>query len=143
MGLSRNIHIGPFIKIPLQYEEFEKDIKTCGKHENHKGDKFCPICGKEITIQKVSDTSMMWPDDLIGNENFYHYVENDEMFLFSNTKSLTDIDTIENVFTLINSELINEMISDFKEKHKMDIMLLETKINQNVNIQFGFVYILS
>jgi uncharacterized Zn finger protein (UPF0148 family) len=124
MSLDRNIHLEPFIKIPVQYDNYEREIKTCGTHENHKGDKFCPICGKEM----------------IGNENFYHYIEDETMYLFSNTKSKTDIDTNENVFTVLTTELMNTMIAEFSEKHKEDIQLLEVKINSKVKVEFGFVY---
>jgi len=82
----------------------------------------------------------MWCDELIGNENFYHYIENDEMYLFSNTKSKTKIDTDENVFTTLTPELMNTMIAEFSEKHKEDIRLLEAKINSKVKVEFGFVY---
>jgi len=140
MSLDRIIHLEPFIKIPVQYENYKREIKTCGKHENHKGDKFCPICGKEITTQKVPDKSMLWCEELIGNENFYHYIENDEMYLFSNTKSKTDIDTDENVFTVLTPDLMNTMIAEFSEKHNEDIQLLEAKINSKVKVEFGFVY---
>lgn len=140
MSLDRNIHLEPFIKIQVQYENYEREIKTCGEHENHNGDKFCPSCGKEITTQKVPAKSMLWCEELIGNENFYHYIENDEMYLFSNTKSKTDINTDENVFTTLTTELINIMIAEFSEKHKEDIQLLEAKINSKVKVEFGFVY---
>lgn len=143
MGLDRIIHLGSFIKIPVQYEEYEGEIKTCGKHENHKGDKFCPICGKEIKIQKVLEKSMLWNEGLIGNANLYHYVENETMYLFSNTESKTDIDTDENVFTTLTPELISMMIAEFTEKHKEDIELLEAKIKSKVKVEFGFVYLVS
>ena len=140
MSLDRNIHLEPFIKIPVQYENYEREIKTCGKHENHKGDKFCPTCGKEITTQKLLDKSMLWCEELIGNENFYHYIENDEIYLFSNTKSKTDIDTDENVFTILTPELMSTMIAEFSEKHKEDVQLLEAKINSKIKVEFGFMY---
>jgi uncharacterized Zn finger protein (UPF0148 family) len=143
MGLDRTIHLEPFIKIPVQYEEYEREIKTCGEHENHKGDKFCPICGKEIKNKKVPAKSMLWSEELIGSENLYHYVEDETMYLFSNTKSQTDIDTDENVFTTLTPELINDMINEFSEKHKEDIILLEAKINSKVKVEFGFVYAVS
>ncbi len=143
MGLDKTIHLEPFIKIPVQYEEYEREIKTCGEHENHKGDKFCPICGKEIKTQKVPTKSMLWDEDLIGSENLYHYVENEIMYLFSNKKSKTDINTDENVFTTLTPELINDMINKFTERHKEDIILLEAKINSKVKVEFGFVYAVS
>jgi len=34
MSLDRTIHLEPFIKIPMQYEEYEKEIRTRGEHEN-------------------------------------------------------------------------------------------------------------
>ncbi|MDH4127119.1 MAG: hypothetical protein OEV44_00085 [Spirochaetota bacterium] len=74
------------------------------------------------------------------NENFYHYIENDEIYLFSNTKSKINIDTNENVFTTLTPELMNAMIAEFSEKHKEDILLLEAKINSKVKVEFGFVY---
>ena len=140
MGLDTKIHLEPFIKIPTQYREYEREIKTCGKHENHKGDKFCPTCGNEIKVQKVPAKSMLWSEELIGSENFYHYVEDKTMYLFSGTKSETDIYTDENVFTILTPELIKIMIVEFTEKHKVDISLLEVKINLKVKVEFGFVY---
>ena len=41
MGLDRNIHLEPFIKIPVQYENLSVEIKTCGKHGENYSDKFC------------------------------------------------------------------------------------------------------
>lgn len=140
MGLDRTIHLEPFIKIPVQYEEYLRTTKTCGEHENHNGNKYCPICGKEIKTQKVPNKGMLWSEDLIGSENLHHYVEDETMYLFSNTSSETDIDIDENVFTTITPELIDQMIAEFTEKHKEDILLLEAKINQKVKVEFGFVY---
>lgn len=140
MSLDRTIHLEPFIKIPVQYEHYEKEIKTCGEHENHKGDEFCPKCGKSITTQKIPAKSTLWNEELIGSENLYHYVEDETMYLFSNTKSETDIDTDENVFTTLTPELISTMIAEFTEKHKEDIELLEAKIKAKVKVEFGFVY---
>ena len=143
MGLDRTIHLEPFIKIPVQYEEYEREIKTCGEHENHKGDKFCPICGKEIKNKKVPAKSMLWNEELIGSQNLYHYVEDEYMFLFSNYRMKTYIEVEENIFTTITHELIQEMIAEFTEKHKEDIILLEAKINSKVKVEFGFVYAVS
>lgn len=140
MSLDRTIHLGPLIRIPAQYEESESKIRTCGEHVNHKGDAFCPTCGNKILEQSVKSKSMLWPDELIGNENLIHYKENDVMYLFSNTKSKTDIDTDENVCTVLTQELIESMINEFKEKHAKDIEALEAKINQKVKVEFGFVY---
>jgi len=109
MSVTRNILLKPFIKIRIQYKNYEHEIKTCGEHE-------------EL------------------NENFYHYIENDEIYLFSNTKSKINIDTNENVFTTLTPELMNAMIAEFSEKHKEDILLLEAKINSKVKVEFGFVY---
>ncbi len=139
MGLNGTIYLEPFIKIPVQYEEYEKEIKTCGEHENHKGYKFCPICGKGIITQKVPAKLVLWSEELIGSDNLYHYIENGTMYLFSNLSSKTDINMQENVLTTITTELIDEMIDEFTEKHKKDILLLEAKINSKVKVEFGFV----
>jgi hypothetical protein len=139
MGLNGTIYLEPFIKIPVQYEEYEKEIKTCGEHENHKGYKFCPTCGKEIITKKIPAKLVLCSEELIGNDNLYPYIENGTMYLFSNSTSKTDINTKENVFTTITTELIKEMVDEFTEKHKEDILLLEAKINSKVKVEFGFV----
>ena len=36
MNLDRNIHLEPFIKIQVQYYNYEREIRTCGEHENHR-----------------------------------------------------------------------------------------------------------
>ena len=140
MGLSRVIHLEPFIKIPIQYGEYERVIKTCGEHESYRADKFCPICGKEIKPQKITAKAMLWNDDLIGNDHFYHCIEDEIMYLFSNYKNEYDINTDENAFTVVTPELITSMITEFSEKHKDDIKLLEDKIKMNVVVEFGFLY---
>ena len=140
MGLDRIIHLEPFIKIPVQYEIYERETKTCGEHENHNGDSFCPICGKKITLQKVPDKEMLWCEELIGNENFNHYIEDEVMYLFSNTKSKTVIDMDENIVIVLTTELMDTRITEFSEKHKEDIQLLEAKINSKVKVEFGFVF---
>ena len=139
MGLDRTIHIEAFIKIPVQYEEYQRTVKTCGEHENHKGDSFCPICGKEIKEVKQPAKSMMWCDELIGNENFYHYTEGEIMYLFSNMYDC-GIDSKENTFTTLTPELMQEKIHYFEAKHKEDIELLRAKINADIKVEFGFVY---
>lgn len=142
MSLDRTIHLKPFIKIPIQYEHGEDEIKTCGEHRNFNNDPFCPKCGKKITTQKIPVQSELWCEELIGNQNFQHFTDesNGVMYLFSNYSHHTDIDTEENVFTTITPELINEMITHFSEYHKDDIELLEAKIGQEVKVEFGFVY---
>jgi uncharacterized Zn finger protein (UPF0148 family) len=140
MGLDRRIFLEPFIKIPVQYEDFLNEIRTCGEHENHRGDNFCPICGKPVALQKVPAKSMLWSEELIGSENFTHYVEDEQMYLFSNSYSQTDIDTDENVITTITPERMAEMIAEFSKKHKEDIKLLEKKIKSKVKVEFGFLY---
>lgn len=140
MGLDRIIHLEPFIKIPVQYENKEHVIRTCGDHENNKSHDFCPICGKKIKTQKVNSKVMLWPDDLIGNDDFVHYIENEEMFLFSNLAADFQIETDENVFTTLTTGLIQDMIAEFTETHKENIRLLEAKIKSKVKVEFGFVY---
>lgn len=140
MSLDRTIHLEPFIKIPMQYEEYDRETRTCGEHENHNGDEFCPKCGKPITKQKVKDKSPLWSEELIGSENLHHYEEDDMMYLFSNYQNEWDINTDENIFTTITPELIAKMIAEFSKKHKNDIQLLEAKIKSKVIVEFGFVY---
>ncbi len=142
MELDRNIHIEAFIKIPIQYEEYQRTIKTCGQHENHKGDAFCPICGGKIKEVKRPDKSMMWCEELIGNENFYHYTEGETMYLFSNMYDC-GVNTEENTFTKLTPQLIKEKIHYFETQHKQDIELLREKINVDIKVEFGFVYTVS
>lgn len=140
MALDRTIHLKPFIKIPVQYSHYKTEIKTCGEHKNNNGDKFCPKCGNRIISQKINAKQRLWSENLIGSENLQHYIEGEDMYLFSNYYNETDINTDENVFTTITPELISKMISAFSEKHKEDIELLEAKINSQVKVEFGFVY---
>jgi len=140
MGLDKKIHLEAFVKFPVQYENYKKEIKTCGEHENYSSDAFCNKCGKKITTKKIPAKSMLWNEELIGNENLYHYVEGETMYLFSNSKNETEIDTNENVLTTITPEVVNKMILEFSEKHKNDIELLEAKIKSKVKVEFGFVY---
>lgn len=60
------------------------------------------------------------------------------MYLFSN--HINFINTEENVFTTITSELINNMIEEFTEFHKEDISILENKLQIKLTVEFGFVY---
>lgn len=138
MGVDRTIHLRPFIKIPVQYESYEQEIKTCGEHENNI-DKFCPKCGKEITIKKIQKSKMIWCDDLIDNCRLWQYVERDTMYLFSNFSSKNKIDTEENIFTILTHKLIDTMIEEFYEKHENEIKLLEEKLNIKIPVEFGFL----
>lgn len=140
MSVDRKIHLKPFIKMPVQYKAYEKEINTCGEHENYSNDKFCPLCGKEIKFQRVPINVEIDSYELIGNGNFNQYVENGVMYLFSNTKSKSDIGTHVNVFKTITPELIDCLIAEFSDKHKEDIKILEAKTNSKLKVEFGFLY---
>ena len=139
MGIDRTIHLEAFIKIPIQYTDYIKTIRTCGKHVNYKNDIFCPLCGDEIKEENKSSKAAIWCDELIGNNNFWNYVENETMYLFSNLYNC-GVNTEENIFIVIDENIIKEKILLFKDKHGNDIKLLETKLKINIKVEFGFVY---
>lgn len=140
--LSSNIVLGAFIKIPIQYEYYEREIRTCGEHVDNNNNKYCPICGKEIITQKIPAKSKQRCEELVGNQNFYNYFENEYMYLFSNySYNFYKIVTSENILTTITPGLISEVIAEFKKRHEDDILLLESKINSKVLVEFGFVNI--
>jgi hypothetical protein len=139
MGIDRTIHLGAFIKIPIQYKEDIETVRTCGKHENHSDDNFCPICGDKIKEIKQPLEIEMDIYDIIGNSNFINYNEENVMYLFSNLYNC-EIETEYNVFTTLTSKLIQEKINFFEKKHINDINLLKTKLNIDIKVEFGFVY---
>lgn len=140
--IDRKVHLEPFIRIPIQYATYQRKIRTCGEHENFKGDSYCPKCGKEIKIQIVPDKQQLWCEELIGNENFYQYFEDETMYLFSNIHDV-QIDNDENKFTVITVELIDSLINKFESLHKEDIQKLSEKLNSKLKVEFGFVYAVS
>lgn len=142
MGLSRSIHLGPFVKIPVQYKEIDNVSYGCGEHTFHRDYKFCPTCGKEGINIRSKDKQMVWPEDLIGSERMYKYVEGETMYLLSNVFLLTDIDAEENKFETLDHNRIIDMLQEFSSKFKEEIKTLEERIGQKVTVEFGFVYIL-
>lgn len=140
MGLDRTIHLEPFIKIPLQYEHYKRQGRSCGEHEDFAQNKYCPKCGKKITLMDIPDMGVIPVDELIGNENLISYEEEGYMYLLSNYEMHVEIDTSENVFTTITAELISTMIAEFTEQFKNEIKLLQEKIQLPIQVQFGFVY---
>ena len=83
MGLNKYTLLMPYIKIPLQYKDLAKDIKTCGQHENYGSDKFCPLCGGEIFVQKISEKAIINIDDLIHEVDvFFDHIIDDNIHVF-------------------------------------------------------------
>lgn len=144
MGLSRNICIEPFIRIPIQYKDYEYEIRTCGEHENENCDKYCPICGKpiySIILKEKREINTYW--ELINDmedEAFCSHTKDSWMYLWSNYQKGLKIDTDANIYTQITPELMSDMIDDFKNTHKEDILRLEARLNREINVEFGFLY---
>jgi len=141
MGLSRSIHLGPFVRIPVQYKEVDTSRYGCGKHTFNREWKFCPTCGKEgVEIQSKS-RQMIWPSDLIGSERMYNHLEGETMYLLSNVVLSTDINTEENKFETLDHNRIIDALKEFSSEFKREIELLEERFGQKITVEFGFVYI--
>jgi len=139
MGIDRTIYLEAYVKIPIQHKDFIRIIKTCGEHENNKGDNFCPICGDEIIEQSFTDKYEMWIDEIIGNENLWSITRDGYMYLFSNIHDC-GISTEMNEFYDINSDLIKSKISKFQTLHDLEIKTIESRLGHEVNVCFGFMY---
>lgn len=139
MGVSLDIYLEPFIRVPKQYNLYEANFRTCGDHRNHNNDKFCPECGKEIVILSETKKSVIHPDDLIGNDNLWYIFQEEMMYLLSN-KHKFGFDHEEYVEPIIiTPELLAQKINEFEDKHKEDIDLLKEKLNIDVKVEFGYI----
>lgn len=136
---KKMITIEPFIKIPIQYEMVLKQGKHCPKnHTNNKNEfTFCPVCGEKLLVLKVQQSKPILIADIIGNENFISFFDEDFMFINSNIKN--DFHIKPNSCKEITSNIIDSCILKFKELHKKDIELLENKIGSPVTVLFGVV----
>ena len=132
------IHIGAYFVIPVQYEYYETDVRTCGEHiiYDHKA-KFCSSCGKEIKTQKIEKKRLLSISDIVGNENLHSYFIKENMYVFSNIKLLKEINLEEDIMSDITCDIINQNIETFKNTHKANIDILENKLNLKVDIKFG------
>ena len=138
MGLYTKIYSGAGIMIKAQKEKSIVEQKTCGCKEHYHNEKFCSECGNKIQVIKIEKEFYLHVEDLIGSENFFHKwddVDVDKMFLMSNFGH-GQIDIEQNKPYLISQEKISELIREFKNKHKDDIKLLETKINSKIEVGF-------
>lgn len=139
MGTYLKTQIGPYIKFPKQYKIVNEEVRTCGKHETKSKNEFCSKCGNKIlTIPRTVKKEISFYD-LLDNDNLVDYEENDIIYLFSNKDMLYSIDTEVNEFRKITPLLIEYSIDEFKEKHKEDIQILESKIGTKIQVEFGFV----
>jgi len=141
MGTSRSIHLGPFVRIPTQYETTETKKPICvDKHRVYNGDKFCPECGKpiqEITVPK-SRALNRW--DFFDNEKLFVYHEGEATYFLPNIFLDSHVDTEENKFAIIDHTRIIEMLKEFSETFQDEIAVLEAKVGQKLTVEFGFVY---
>jgi len=141
MGVYREVLIEPFIKIKLQYKLYESTEMMCeNKHPHYHGECFCSKCGGEIKAVELKQKAIIGPYELIGNENFWHLVYDNYMYLFSNCHAFDDSEPNDNEIKVITSEKIKMFIQVFKAKHRDDIILLETKLGEKVIVEFGVMH---
>ena len=136
-----SILVEPFIKIRKQYEKYKTTAMMCeNKHEHYHGEKFCKECGKEVKEIEVKKEQLIWTDELIGSENFWHQTGGKFMYLFSNIHDIGFSNPYENEMQVLSEKEMNSCIEIFKEKHKTDIELLENRLNIKVKVEFGVMY---
>ena len=141
MGIYRKVLIEPFIKIKKQYEKYTATENACiNNHIYYHNEKYCNKCGEEIKEMQVEKEQLIWPMELIGNENFWHETDDNYMYLFSNCYNIGFSDPAENQMKILFDEEIKSCIDVFKEKHKIDIKLIEKKLNIKVDVEFGIMY---
>jgi len=141
MGVYRQVLIEPFIKIKIQYEKYKSSVLMCeNKHVYYNNEKFCNKCGSAIKSVILEQEQLICPYELIGNENFWHLVYDNYMYLFSNCHAFDDSEPNDNEIKVITSEKIKMFIQVFKAKHRDDIILLETKLGEKVIVEFGVMH---
>lgn len=141
MGTSRTIHLGPFVRIPTQYEITETKKGICvDNHRVYNGDKFCRECGKAVQQITVPESRALNSWDYFDNEKLFVYDEGETSYFLSNLFLDTRIDTGENKFAVIDHSQILEMLKEFSETFKDEIATLEAKVDQKLTVEFGFVY---
>ena len=142
MGLSRSIHLGPFVRIPTQYKVTEIKKPTCvDGHKVYNGDKFCPECGKPIQVILIPKSRELGQWELLDGENLFTYHEGETTYFLPNLSLDTQIATDENKFAVVDHNRILEMLKEFSETFKDEIATLEAKVGQKLTVEFGFVYI--
>ncbi len=141
MGIYRKVLIEPFIKIKEQYKKYKTTARMCeNNHAHYHSEKFCKECGKEVKEVEVEKEQLIWPDELIGSENFWHQTSNEFMYLFSNCYDIGFSKPDENEMKILSNDEIKSCIEVFKEKHKIDIELLEKKLKIKIEVEFGVMY---
>ena len=128
--------LGAAIKIPNQKEPYTTTERKCSCKTHYHDEKFCSYCGENIKAVEVQKESVLWCEDLIGNENFVNYFIGEDTYFFSNFgHGRIEVNEDKPVLK-INLELIQICITTFIEKHRTDIKLLEDKIGESVTVEF-------
>jgi hypothetical protein len=139
MSLSRILHLEPFIRLPIQYEVCTEVINICENHgKSINGDKFCGKCGSRIIEKEIEFKQRLHYFELMDNEHFVCYFEDESMYLSSNLYSF-GFSTRGDEYQPITPEKIKSAIKKFKTKHKKDIQALEEKLGIAIEVEFGFL----
>ncbi|MCP4665225.1 MAG: hypothetical protein GY849_02575 [Deltaproteobacteria bacterium] len=137
------MRLEPFIKLKKQYRIEKEKIKVCEKHgKSKKHDKFCSICGNEIIEKEIDIEYRIWTDDIIGNDNFSEHEIGEFVYLMTNKKNVcSKYSSIgENEIISLNKTDIKNLKSEFEIYHSKDVELLKTKLNVDIEIDFGLLY---
>lgn len=143
MDLDRNIHLEPFIRIPNQYLTKKKTVKACEIHgQNYSGDKFCRECGDPIISKEVDKQYRIWYCDITENENLWEHTEGEFTYLLSNIPNICSKYSMpnENGIQVLTGKDIEQQKEEFETYHSKDIELLKSKLNIDINVEFGLLY---
>lgn len=136
-----SIYLGPFVKAPVQYDYFDRDVRTCGEHPNYKGDKFCPVCGREIMDGKLPAKCHLLPEELFGHERLFHEIREETMYLMVNERDGPGLFYgLSDAPTTITPEIVSDCMATFAERYAREIAILEALPGVGkLVVEFGLV----
>lgn len=158
MGISTNIHIGPYMIVTGEkIEMIDREIRTCSNkkcetykinQEYVKSQNFCAECGSEIAIKKYKEKWVSDPHQLISDEPYDDFSDelcwtdpmgcNSGVFI-ANHEAPFDKDRDEDLVDL-TSVNIQEEIEWFKNKYKDIIEIFHKEFGKNsVKIKWGVI----
>jgi len=139
MGLSQNVYLEPYIKMPIKYTDEEESIRVCEKHgEVDKSDNFCKECGRPIVAIGSRWKRRLLYSDITEEQYLWSFTQGKYMFLLNNTGKFHRPQP--NRVLPLSKKDIDAQITEFKKLHQVDIEFLESKFNIKLEINFGLLY---
>lgn len=140
MGLYHSTYLGAGIKFKTLKENSIVTIKYCGCQEHYHSDKFCKDCGKPIVEKQIEKEFFVDIDEKLGEDIFIVFHQDDGTTLLMSNYSDHLIDTEElNKGILLDSNIIQTYINNFKVKHLKEIQIL-SELGVDVKVEFFFYH---